>query len=335
MESSKQIEASASAWLAKRDTGLLSEQEQRELADWLEADTANRVAFLRLEAGWERIARLKALAAGAKPGIPPRRGRWGTSPFFRKRSDAAARPLVRVSRPRLVALAASVLLAVAAGVYFNSSNSDGRYTTVIGGVSSIPLSDGSTMTLNTASKVRVALTQTQRYIALDAGEAFFEVAKDASRPFVVDIGGKRVVAVGTQFSVRRYGEDLQVVVTEGKVRLEQKDGSAISELLTAGEVAHTANAAVLVQRRSVREAEDALSWRRGYLIFDETLLVDAVTEFNRYTSRKIQVEGPKLASLRISGKFRATNADDFIHVLRNGFGVQVRETVEGDVRAKD
>lgn len=336
MESSKQIEVSASAWLAKRDAGL-SEQDERELAAWLDADTANRVAYLRLEAGWERVARLKALAAGTKPGIPPEPGRWGPSPFFRQRSAPAVRSFSSVTRPRVIAFAASILLAVAVGVgiYQSSSTSDGGYTTVIGGVSSIPLSDGSTMTLNTASKVRVALTKTQRYVALDAGEAFFEVAKDTSRPFVVDIGGKRVVAVGTQFSVRRYGTNLQVVVTEGKVRIEQKDGGALSELLTAGEVAHTANAAVLVQKRTVQEAEDALSWRRGYLIFDETLLVDAVAEFNRYTSRTIQVEGPKLASLRISGKFRATNADDFIHVLRNGFGVQVRENPEGNVRAKD
>ena len=329
MASSKQIEERALGWLARLDSGNWGEVDQGALSEWLSASTANRVAFLRLEAGWERSARLKALSTGTEAGAVPPAGHWRGSPFFeRGLAASSARSLAKAFRPRLAAIAASLVLAVGAGVLLKPFLSGDDYSTPVGGVASIPLSDGSRITLNTASKVHVALTKEERRIELEKGEAFFEVAKDAARPFVVEAGDQRVIAVGTQFSVRRNGTDVQVVVTDGKVRVERKDGDADTKLLAAGAVAHTANEAILIRNGSQHEAEEALSWRRGYLNFDETSLADAVAEFNRYTSRKIRIEDPKLAALKINGKFRSTNSDEFIHLLRSGFRIQARETGE-------
>ena len=125
-------------------------------------------------------------------------------------------------RRRMFALAAAatVLLAVGAGVYWTFAPKGERYDTPVGGLASVPMGDGSHVTLNTDSEIRIALTDTERRVELGRGEAYFEVSKDPNRPFVVRAGNKRVIAVGTKFSVRREGDDIEIVVTEGKVRVE-------------------------------------------------------------------------------------------------------------------
>jgi transmembrane sensor len=233
------------------------------------------------------------------------------------------RPALKTSRSKMAA--AAIVLLLGLGVYVRIFVAGEAYATPVGGVSSIPLQDGSSVTLNTATKVRVSLTDRERHIELEAGEAFFVVAKDPSRPFVVTVGNRRVVAVGTRFSVRREGEDIQVVVTEGKVRIEPREDGQAAQLLSAGAVVQTERNAVRVEQRSLGAAEAALSWRGGYLIFNDTALADAVAELNRYTSRRIVIDDPALAGLKISGKFQSTLATDFVKLLRDGFGVEVRD----------
>lgn len=325
---SRQIEEQALAWVAKRDSGRWSQADEQEFAEWLRADTAHRVSFLRVEAGWEQTARLKVFGVGGTPGVVPEPGQWRASPFFERRPAPAGRSKLRPASWKIAGIAATVLVAAGVAVGLRISLTGDDYSTPVGGVASIPLLDGSRMTLNTASKVRVALTENERRIELQTGEAFFTVAKDPARPFVVLAGNRRVVAVGTQFSVRREGGDVQVIVTEGKVRVERADGGEVAESLVAGTVMRTVHDSLLVQKKSPREAEDALSWRSGYLTFDETSLADAVAEFNRYSSKRIVIADEKLAALRINGKFRSTNAQDFVRLLREGFGIQVRQAGE-------
>jgi transmembrane sensor len=191
------------------------------------------------------------------------------------------------------------------------------------------MADGSKVTLNTDSQIRISLTDTERRVELGHGEAYFEVSKDPNRPFIVRAGSKRVIAVGTKFSVRREGDDIEVVVTEGKVRLEDSaggresraDGSA-DVFLTPGSVARADEAGVLVQRMTLPEAEEQLSWRTGVLMFRDQSLQEAVAEFNRYNERKIVIEDPAVASLKIEGNFRATNLEAFVRLLESGFPVR-------------
>ncbi len=209
---------------------------------------------------------------------------------------------------------------------------------------SVPLSDGSKVTLNTDSEIRVAVTQQERKVALDHGEAFFEVVPDPARPFVVTVGEKRVIVLGTKFSVFREGDDIRVVVTEGRVSLSSFEpgipGSAGSKptngvggrtgpdtgamVLRAGSIAKTKGASLTIQS-SLKEAEELLSWRSGYVVFHETALADAVAEFNRYNTRKLVIEDPALAGLSISGNFRSTNVDSFVELLEDAFPVTVEQ----------
>lgn len=383
MESSRQIEDTAAAWLARRDSEEWTRAEETALDEWLSASTAHEVAFLRLEAAWEQAHRLQALGAGAPPGVIPPAGQWRVSPLFEQRQpvteldsngasasgpDAAEHvrqaPPGRPQRARSQArkrfvLAAGVLLALGVAGYQSFFLRGDDYTTPLGGIASIPLRDGSNIMLNTESKVRVAITKETRRIELEEGEAFFEVAQDPGRPFVVEAGDKRVTAIGTKFSVRRDGGDVEIVVTEGKVRLQDisaalhlaaqtsnagvgaaPSGVTLTKdaagdiLLAAGTIARTANVSLLVQNKTPHEAEEALSWRTGFLTFDTTRLEDAIAEFNRYTSRKILIGDRDIAGLHISGKFRANNAAAFTRMLHEGFGIQVRERADTIVLGK-
>jgi transmembrane sensor len=360
-ERTQEIEDAASDWLIRRDSGAWTHEDQACFEDWLAGSTLHRVAFLRLERTWEDAARLKALGAGVRDELPPPRGRWNLSPFFESRDQAVepehgeptlvaetrednddpedtlldgetlnagvSEPIrapatgeARSRRPFRIgtlSLAASLLLAVGVGAYVWVVPEGGRYATPIGGVASVAMTDGSRVTLNTDTEIRVSLTLTERRVDLRRGEAFFEVAKDPKRPFVVSAGGKRVIAVGTQFSVRRDAEDVEVVVTEGKVRVED----AGETVLTPGSIAHAGDAGVLVQRKTIPEAQEHLSWRTGVLMFRDETLGEAVAEFNRYNVRQIVIADPKVADLRIEGNFRATNVDAFVRLLESGFPV--------------
>jgi transmembrane sensor len=211
-----------------------------------------------------------------------------------------------------------------------------RYHTDIGAMQAVPLPDGSRMTLNTNTKLQVDVTPTERRVSLTRGEAFFEVAKDPTRPFVVTAGDRRVVAVGTQFSVRREGNELRVLVAEGTVRLENSTspaetaGSARPDrvLLTAGTVARAEADAVLVRKQTVGQVEQLLSWRSGYLVFDKTSLGEAVAEFNRYNERQVVIEDPHIAAIAVGGNFRATNVDAFVRLIATDNSITATE--EGD-----
>jgi transmembrane sensor len=145
----------------------------------------------------------------------------------------------------------------------------------------------------------------------------------------VRAGNQRVIAVGTKFSVRRDGNSVQIVVTEGKVRVEDRapshgyraDGSA-DVFLTPGSIARADDSGVLVQRKTLPEAEQQLSWRTGVLMFRDQTLGEAAAEFNRYNVRKIVIREPRVAALKIEGNFRATNVEAFVRLLEVGFPVR-------------
>jgi transmembrane sensor len=363
MDSHREIEDHAAALLARRDSGDWTDADQSYLEEWMAVSTARRIAVLRLEAVWENARRLRTLGAGLPRGTLPPAGELQSSLFFKHRKPGPGsqdeRGRVGGKRLRLpgvrLAAAASMLLAVGVGTYFAIAPNGERYATPIGGIASVPLQDGSSVTLNTASEVRVELTPHERHIRLNKGEAFFEVAKDPNRPFIVQVGTKRVIAVGTKFSVRRDGDDVRVAVTEGKVEVTDtrekqdprsppsvgREGSGGGSLhqgevfLTPGNIASADKAGIVVEDRPLAEVVDNLSWRQGYLTFHETSLADAVAEFNRYNTHQIAVADPKVAAIRISGTFRAVNYRAFIQVLDAGFAIQAHTNQDTTTLTKD
>lgn len=311
MESRELIEQTAAAWVVKRGQDLWSEADEAALQQWLASSVSHRAAYYRLDAGWQEAGRLQALAGSppalAEPVLPqPTRSRNWHVPS---------------------AIAASVLLAtvLAFTTYLRSTGES--YRTPVGGLAAVPLADGSTVTLNTDSRVSVSIGDEERRIDLRQGEAFFEVAKDATRPFVVVAGARKVVAVGTKFSVMRVADDqLRVVVLEGIVRIEDGIGEQQHKnvQLAAGNIARVSNDGVMVAPKAPTMTEDYLSWRAGFLAFHQTPLSDIAAEFNRYNTRQIVIDDAAVAALLLEGNFRATNLEGFLRLLQQSYPVDVR-----------
>jgi transmembrane sensor len=207
---------------------------------------------------------------------------------------------------------------------------EGRYVTTAGERLTVSLADGSQITLNTQTELTVAYTQRARSVRLARGQALFEVAKDASRPFVVQAQDRRFIAVGTAFDVRIEGEEVKVTMLAGTVRAEgSTSGSPIGTTVTAGEQLTIDTRNPDLVRRA--DPERVTSWRRGQVIFDDTRLSDAVEEINRYSETRIELADPKLGELRLSGAFATGATATFVEAVTRYFPLQIAHADERTV----
>lgn len=313
MRLASQVEAEAARWLARQDAGELDSAEEAEFRRWIDASTAHRVAFLRMKSLWTRADRLRLVAGGGLLASDLVDDRAEEEP-------AGLRPSWR--RWRLPAGAATLAAAAAAAWLLLAGPQD--YATPVGGFERIPLADGSRVELNTNTAIGVSYGRRGRRIELDRGEAFFQVARDESRPFVVEAGEFRVTAVGTAFSVRREGTGIELVVTEGVVRVDHSEGPQIGPplLVPAGRRVELEPTGPIVTRASDAQMEAELGWRDGVLVFADRPLRELVAEFNRYNRRQLVVLDPAVGNIRVAGRFRPTNLDGLLRLLRPGFGVE-------------
>lgn len=306
MASREQSERAAAAWIARRDSGTWTEADAAAFNQWLAESPGHRVAYYRLNAAWQETGRLQALVGNAPP-VPQR-------------------PELTSTQLRWRSLAAAVVLAIGVSIIaFKATHPpQGTHATVVGGMESVPMVDGSRMLLNTNSQVSIAFSPDERRVELKHGEAFFEVAKDSKRPFVVTAGDKRIIAVGTAFSVRREGDEMRLVVSEGTVRMETPSKHITPPgPLSAGSIVRARPDGMLVQTEAPADIERTLSWRNGVLTFRDTPLASAVNEFNRYNTRPIVIEDDRVAALQIGGIFRATQPEAFVRLLSEGFPIHV------------
>ncbi|HET7085498.1 MAG TPA: FecR domain-containing protein [Rhizomicrobium sp.] len=305
----QKTEFMAAQWVAREDRGL-RDKEEAELFVWLDESTANKVAYLRLKACWDKTARLAALK---RPELARKRSapRWS-------------------SRPVLAIAAALLIALLAAGSVYRYTGRDQQvtYTAQAGERPVLSLSDGSRIQLNTNTEVRTSITKSVRTVTLEKGEAYFDVVHDAARPFVVLAGNRRVTDLGTKFSVRRDGDKVYVVVKEGKVRVEPINNplqSAVTPVYaTTGSMVVAKAEETLMVPRTPRDIAADLSWQNGVLIFNDKTLGEAAQEFNHYNAKQIIVTGTA-RDIPIGGSFRADNIDVFASLVRNALGLKVTE----------
>ena len=316
MSPAHQADAQAAAFLARRDRGAWADTDQRAFERWIAECDAHRVSYLRLSSGWERLDRLAALR------VP--------SNLTDEREWQPSRWPVR----SLAGLAAAIILLVLATTVLRTNGAaPDLYTTGIGGRQSVPLADGTHVDLNTDSRLAVRLGKDVRRVSLERGEAYFEVAHDSAHPFVVEAGSRRIVVLGTKFSVRRDGALVLVRVLEGRVRIDStgRRGSSVNTILARpGDqvLAVDDRSTTLVKRGRLREVEDALSWRDGLLTFDNgTTLAKAAAEFNRYNRKRLVVSGGA-AAVEIEGTFAASDAEAFARILQDAYGFRVENRID-------
>ncbi len=329
------IARAAADWIGVRDGGPTPEQSSA-LAAWLRADPRHAAEFARLDAASRALDGLSALRLVGEAAADP---------------DFLIGRRAPLRRWRIAALTLATAAALAiAFVGFRSSKAQEIFSatavTAVGEWKKISLPDGSFLDLNTDSAAAVDYSGSERRVLLQRGEAHFTVAKDAARPFVVQAGEVRVLAVGTAFSVRRREAAVEVLVTEGRVGLREArhDRSLLARapaspnasadttepVLTAGqhvliparaEPESPLSAAAQVSRATPAEMARRLAWQERRLEFGPTPLREVVAEFNRYTPDRIVIADAALEELSIGGTFRVGDTATLLRLLELNFSV--------------
>lgn len=341
----------AAEWLVVLEESGGTEEERTEFATWLRASPAHVLEFLQARAVWEAMSGaalkllpdeaelLRVLASAEGANVTAIHGS-APGPTEAKAFGPDGR-----ARPWIPAAAAALLAFIAVGAFWIPRLLDPSravYETAIGEQSTRHLADGSTIVLNTRSLVRLHFTAQYRDVYLEHGEALFEVAHDANRPFRVWTGDSMVRAVGTRFNVYRQDDTVTVTVLEGRVEAtsgvtpegatsERADahtrtptGSASPERVQigAGERARLRTEAP-IQMEQIAHPERTVDWQTRRLVFEQTPLADVIAEFNRYSEVPLRVEDPGLAGKRINGIFDATDRASLVRFLQEFEDVEV------------
>jgi transmembrane sensor len=334
MKAGSDINTQAASWHVRVEGGLAG-AEQAEFETWLATDARHREAYALLQ---EDSALLDRLSVHR-----PRDGRVEADvrlPIRRRRT-----PLLRYYATTLAAAAA---LAVGYLGWWRPAYGtvEEIFRTSRGAVERVQLADRSVITINTDSEVAVVYTRGLRQIALTRGEAHFEVARNPNRPFIVSAEGVAVRAVGTAFNVRLRDGSVEVVVTEGKVRVDDAvvggtllpaTSSADVPVLEAGKrftigmakqpqgasdnsVAAPTNAAV--SALNAGEIAQRLSWRELRIEFNPTPLANVVAEFNRYSEVQLKLADEPTGEILVGGAFNARDPDTFVELLESSFSIK-------------
>lgn len=320
----------AAALLFVRHDAGASASDAALLDEWLAADAAHIEAWAQACSAWRIFDEPIA----------------GDESFDELRQEALA---VRPSRTQWVGIAASIALVAAIGGTMSLNTrpdpaSPGRnvraaaaalpslnFTTVKGQQRTYVLPDATIVTLNTDSAIDVAFRPGGvRRVTLSRGQAYFEVAHDPSRPFIVNLGDRTVTAVGTAFEARLDDQRIVVVLVKGRVIVDRPSEPAVN--LRAGQQLIASVAGVTVSPADVSAVAD---WRRGVITFKDTSLASAVRELNRYSDMRLTVHDAGTSRLAISGIFRTDDPQRFARTVANIYPVQVNDTKGGEIRLSD
>lgn len=326
-----EIDAKAAEWFARRDGGC-SPAEKEELESWLHEDVRHAEAFGRLEMAWKTFG--KPADTGSTDALL---------------MELAGRRSRRLRRRKLAAFAAAAGLAVGVGLLSRldlQRSEQASAGAIVHRATERVLPDGSRITLRDGADIGVQFSTGERRVLLVEGEAWFEVAKDRARPFVVSVNGVEVRAVGTSFAVQLNRRSVDVLVTEGTVSVGSSGTNpAVPESVkvTAGNrivLSNEINAGrAPIEPVSRDEADHQLSWRTPRVEFKGTPLVDAVATMNREaegkTAWRLRIVDRDLEMMRVSGIFRADNIDAFVLLLEVGFGVKAERDKNVLLLSKD
>jgi len=304
-------EAEAAAWHDRLGARSVTTQEIEDFFAWRRTP-ANADAYRRLEAFW---AQTKNLA--------------GDQDIARAVDDAMSRRAER--RPRLprtslgmVAVGAAFVLAFMGWGWWQGRTT---FATSVGEQRIVQLADGSSVRLDTASRIRVRFAADQRLIELEAGQAMFDVVPDRERPFVVQAGDARVTAVGTVFDVRREAAGASVTLVSGVVDVAAGQNRRATRM-TAG---HQARVAPRETRIEAVDVARETSWTDGRIMLRDTPLREAVTEVNRYLTAKVELAPGRLEGVAVNGVFKTGDRDAFVSTVSAGLDLQATRQADGSI----
>ena len=323
-------EDQARRWIVRIDAGPLTPSEREQLRAWLGEDPRHAQLLDTHALLWNAASK-----AAFAPSPSPATGR--------------ARLGARAPRWLAPALTACACVLVAGGLWLGQwsplpggASSAQTISTAIGEHRPVALADGSRMHLNTGSMARVVFSKERRRIQLDSGEGYFDVAKDATRPFEVAVGSTIVRAVGIRFLVRRQANgQAEVTVFEGVVELIKTQAEAPTPgagraqpsqppvRLVVGQSATEQEQIVVLRSLPEASLDQKLAWQHDRIVFDNTPLAAAVEQVNRYGTVPLVLGDDVPRDVRVSGAFSTRDIPVFMRSLEQGFGLRVDQRPEG------
>ena len=308
-----QIDEEASRWAARIEGGGMHANDHAAFSAWLNASPEHRSVFARYHELSTRLdAHIDALLGAAIESAT--------------QAEATARKRSRAFATALAAAAAIVVLALVL------TNHTYEFATATAERHMSTLNDGSQVELNARTTLVVDFQRDERRVRLVTGEALFTVAKDAKRPFVVETSTGSVRVTGTVFDMRTNHVDrLEVTVLEGTVRVRPQGNSTDEQAVTAGSQAMLSHHQVTVRPLSEGDAQDALAWRQGQVVFNDTPLSEAIEQFAAYQTCAIVVE-PQAADFRLGGRYSLEDLNGFLESIEGVLPVHVTHGPRGSVQ---
>ncbi|CAB3703881.1 fec operon regulator FecR [Achromobacter kerstersii] len=307
----------AAFWYARARSGRMSDADQQAFDSWLREAPAHAREYALLDEVWrDTLAvpadRLRALA---------------------REPEAAAAPARRLPQWANIALAGGVALAIGVTMAPLMQNTAPTYESALssahGERRQVALADDSVLELNTDTQANVRFYPDRREVDLTAGEITFSVKADASRPFIVKTGDAQIRVTGTRFNVRRHGDATDVAVLSGAVEVKpagmrfwQRAALTPGQGLTASRSSLGAPHAV--------DTSTLTAWHQGRIVFNNTPLVDAVAEMNRYAPYAIRLADGGWDKVRIAGAISIDQPASFLELLPRIAPVRIE--AEGDKR---
>lgn len=289
----------ALAWFVRLRDEDASDADRHAFAAWLDAEPAHLKAWQELERIWGALDEVAAPAAAAPVRAVARRQRTSWRPL---------------------AAAAMLLIAVTAGLRLLPAGPSADHRTDTGERRTISLADGSQVELAPGSALNVDLTPARRTIKLVSGEAFFTVAKDATRPFVVEAANGKIAVLGTAFDVKLAANDaVSVIVTESRVAVSANDSPAVT--VDAGQEVSYGPGGVSAVRAADLDAAQA--WRHDQLVFHDAPLDTVLSELGRYRRGHIQLLGGELGKRRITAVFDAKRPDAALETIARNLDLRL------------
>lgn len=280
-----EIRAEAAAWLARLRADDRNSSDEAAFRDWLACDPQHAQAFEAMTEIWE--------IAGAA---------W--------QEPVASAPRPQKSRRVVLGGIGALAAASVSLAFFERAKAD-IFETGVGEQKHAVLPDGTQVFLDTDTKIHASYDNQMRVVALDRGRCNFHVMESDARPFVVDAAEQRIVAARTSFDVRREGNDVCVVLTQGSAKIGRRSEDT-RQTLRSGD-RFISNAAGTHKDRP--NLTPLLAWQTGQAIFDNETVAGAVSEMNRYSVTKIAIGDAEVAKMRISGVYRVGDNVAFAHSI--------------------
>lgn len=335
----EQIKREAREWHTRMNDGDVDSATRAAFEGWLHADKANKDAYHALEQMWRdldyaaveaEVDVTGALASPTRLGWHDVLGGWFGRPAWAFGGAAAFASIA-------VAFFAVVSLQPSAPPVDTAAP---EYATAIAEIREITLEDGSIVTLGAKSELDVVFDPDKRQVTLLAGEAFFDVAKDPSRPFFVSVDDTLIRVVGTKFDVKRTAGDVHVSVLEGTVDVMKTEDLTTAKNEALGRIETkrlSAGQKIIADQRpqlpDVREIETATpgAWRAGRLAYEDASLFEIVADVNRYSDRPIRIASGDIGDIRFTLGFQTSEIDTWLSMLEETQPVRVIDRGTGEI----